>query len=312
MATQTQIREALAKLQILKNGGDANSLLLMQLLQLFQNKIQTVKGDKGDPGDRGLPGITPRKGVDYFTEAELNQIAMEIVDRVRGSLRIPNDGYTPISGKDYPSNEQVQEFIKQMVATIKIPQPKNGITPQKGLDYFTAEEIDIFINQVKKGLKELSAAEIRDKLNSLEGEERLPASAIKDLPQAIKNNMPPAPIEISPRRGGSTLEVAGYGQDIRKIVFGSNITVQRLADGVISVNSSASSGSNGIAVESPSETADGVILIFTFAHNPVVVISGNQTFSNGKGITVAGSGPYTVTFEADQAPFTTPYSIYNS
>lgn len=310
--TAQQIQQTLAKLRLMRNGGDANSLLLLELLNIFQSKMQAVKGDPGNQGDPGPAGKTPQKGVDYFTAAELNNIVMDIVTNVRRTLKVPQDGITPVAGKDYPTIVQMESFAKQLVAAIKVPRPADGRTPQKGLDYFTSEEINIFLSQCTDELKKQSGQMIRDKLSALEGDERLSAKAIKDLPQLVRQHMPPMPIELKSRSSSPTLEVSGYGQDIRKIVFGSNITVARIGDGVISVNAVGSGSSNGVAVETAAETADGIITVFTFVHNPLIVISGNQSFINGNGVTITGTGPYTVTFPADAQPFTNPYILYNS
>lgn len=46
--------------------------------------IKGLKGDKGDTGERGIPGETPVKGVDYWTDDDKAEIS-EYVDRLIGS-----------------------------------------------------------------------------------------------------------------------------------------------------------------------------------------------------------------------------------
>lgn len=46
------------------------------------------KGDKGDIGMSGADGKTPVKGVDYFTDDEINEFAMLIADEVMKSLGV--------------------------------------------------------------------------------------------------------------------------------------------------------------------------------------------------------------------------------
>ena len=82
-----------------------------------------VKSQKGDPGEPGKNGSTPVKGVDYFTEKELEKIADEVFIRVRK----PEDGKDAIV--DYP---KLEEFIKSEIR--KIPRPKNGENGENGKD----------------------------------------------------------------------------------------------------------------------------------------------------------------------------------
>jgi hypothetical protein len=60
-------------------------------------QIVTPKGDKGDKGDRGAQGIqgiqgpkgekgdTPVKGVDYFTEADIDDVAESAAEKIKGA-----------------------------------------------------------------------------------------------------------------------------------------------------------------------------------------------------------------------------------
>ena len=139
-------------------------------------KLTQIKGNKGDPGH------TPQKGKDYLTENEIN----EMIAKIQSQIRIPEDGEpgkdgkTPIAGIDYPTTEQIRKMLMAMVSVIKV---KDGKTPVKGVDYFTQDEIDKITSQIKAQFPkiEIKATEIRDKLQSLKGEERLDASAIKNL-----------------------------------------------------------------------------------------------------------------------------------
>lgn len=73
--------------------------------------VQLLKGDKGDKGD---PGYTPVKGVDYFTESEIEEFKEEV---------------TPVKGVDYFTESEIAEF-------------KMEVTPVKGVDYFDGEKGD--------------------------------------------------------------------------------------------------------------------------------------------------------------------------
>lgn len=97
---------------------------------------------------RGQDGKTPVKGVDYFTTAEIEEI-LKIVDAkirtferglkgekgARGEQGLPGlngrhgrDGYTPVKGKDYFTNEDINEIVFKTLLKIKVP--KDGISPK--------------------------------------------------------------------------------------------------------------------------------------------------------------------------------------
>lgn len=83
---------------------------------------------------------------------------------------------------------------------------EDGYTPVKGEDYFTEKEIKDIKDSVLNDIPELEPEEIKDKLESLQGDKRLDAKAIKNLPESVVY------------RGGG---VSG----IKEIIAGSNITV---------------------------------------------------------------------------------------
>lgn len=151
--------------------------------------VETMKENlfKGISQIKGEPGFTPQKGKDYWTETEIGKMVAEI----QSQIKIPEDGHpgedgkTPIAGVDYPTSGQMRKIVKEMI--LKLPAPKDGKMPIKGIDYFTQKEIDEIIEQIKTRFPkiELKAEEIRDKLQSLKGEKRLDAFAIKNLPKIM-------------------------------------------------------------------------------------------------------------------------------
>lgn len=114
---------------------------------------------------QGFDGYTPKKGVDYFTEQEVESIVKEIKKEA-----------TPVKGVDYKDGN-------------------NGRTPVKGVDYLTKEELDKIKREVKpvkgkdyddgKDGSPDTPYEIRDKLSKLRGNERLDAKHIKNLSKEI-------------------------------------------------------------------------------------------------------------------------------
>lgn len=93
------------------------------------------------------------------------------IDAKLASITQPKDGYTPIKGKDYFDG-------------------KPGYTPQKGVDYFDGKDADPLdeqaaIERIERDIPRLGEP-IRDSLELLQGDERLDASAIKNLPEATR------------------------------------------------------------------------------------------------------------------------------
>lgn len=95
--------------------------------------IEKIKGEKGDTGEEGN---TPVKGKDYFTEEEINNF----VEEIQSLIKVPKDGMNgkdgiiPIAGKDYPSKQQIKNQIRYFISQIKIQKPKDGRDGVDGKD----------------------------------------------------------------------------------------------------------------------------------------------------------------------------------
>jgi hypothetical protein len=135
--------------------------------------------------------LVPRKGVDYFT-----------ADDTKFFL----DAVTPKKGLHYFTDEEVDDFVSR-VTPIKGKDyfdGENGRTPIKGIDYFTEDDVQQLLKAAtpvkgihyndgapgapgKKGKDgtEISAEDIRNKLESLKGTARLSYKAIKGLKEYI-------------------------------------------------------------------------------------------------------------------------------
>lgn len=74
---------------------------------------------KGEPGK---DGYTPRKKVDYFTDLEIEDIAQDILSRIK-AVKIDKDGKKTVD-VDY---KKILEYIKQEVANIKLPDVIHGL-----------------------------------------------------------------------------------------------------------------------------------------------------------------------------------------
>lgn len=64
-----------------EQGADG-TMIFEDLTQEQKESLKGEKGDKGDKGDTGANGYTPQKGVDYFTKADINTVAEEVLSRV--------------------------------------------------------------------------------------------------------------------------------------------------------------------------------------------------------------------------------------
>ena len=115
-------------------------------------------------GDRGEDGYTPIKGKDYYTPEEIKEIKKEV---------------TPIKGKDYFDGKDGKNGRDG----------KNGKDGARGLRGLSGRDGKDGRNgkdgkDGKDGSPD-TPYEIRDKLSSLKGNERLDAKAIKNLAREI-------------------------------------------------------------------------------------------------------------------------------
>lgn len=94
----------------------------------------------------GTKGDTPVKGVDYFTQAEINSIIKYAQSKVKDGARGPKgeDGKTPVRGVDYQRDGR---------DGARGPKGEDGKTPVKGVDYFTKEDKIAFLTYILKNIK---------------------------------------------------------------------------------------------------------------------------------------------------------------
>lgn len=132
------------------------------------------------------------------------------------------DGYTPINGKDYFTKEDKKKFLnfvikesKDYIDKIKpvkgkdYRDGKDGKAPVKGVDYFDGKQgkpgvpgkdakvnieeiVDMVINRIPRPKNGKDAdvnvvlKMVLDKLNNLEGDDRISYNNLKDVPQMYK------------------------------------------------------------------------------------------------------------------------------
>jgi hypothetical protein len=172
-------------------------------------------------------GKTPERGVDYFNEKDIATFTK---------------ASTPVKGKDYFTKKEITALksdIKKEIKPVKNKDYFDGLTPVKGKDYFTKAEIKEFLALTtpvkgvhykdgipgapgKKGTDgtQISAVDIRNKLESLKGTERLSISAIKGLTERLDG--------LSIGNGMSATSDAGTGgiDNITGLIqAGTNVTI---------------------------------------------------------------------------------------
>ena len=54
--------------------------------------IKGDKGEKGDKGDKGENGYTPVKGVDYFTDADKQELIQDILSALPKTEEVDTNG----------------------------------------------------------------------------------------------------------------------------------------------------------------------------------------------------------------------------
>lgn len=150
---------------------------------------------------------------------------------------------------------KLQKEIRKALSEITLPADgidgKDGYTPVKGEDYFTDEDI----KEIKLGLfEEVTAESIADKLESLKGDARLDASAIKNL--NIKRGDKLVPVGIT----AINIQENGVNKGQSSTIDFVNCTVTVTKSGKIIVTPNTSSGKGTFAMDG---VTDGVNRTFT-------------------------------------------------
>lgn len=194
--------QAKQRLEILKEKGP-EWLQLLDILNLFdrrikdtETKVEEVKKMEGPPGKDGEPG--------------------ESIVGPRGERGEPGKS---IKGDKGDRGERGPIGPKP-IAGIDFPIPKDGKDGRDG---------ESIVGPPGKDGSPDTPQQVRDKLASLKGNERLDASAIKNIPtQEIIREIRP----LFRGGGGHPLEIPGAGQDIRKLIIVGDIAVTRVGDGI--------------------------------------------------------------------------------
>ena len=168
-----KIIKTLKKADSLKQGGD---LALAKEFISIENQVNTVteKANKiAEIVDAKLSEISEelkKKEWDITYEVDEEKIAENVLSKIP----TPKDGE---DGKDYILTDQDK---KDIAKSIKVPVVEKVIEKTEVI-----RETPIITNEIKEVAKYEEAEDIKNKLESLKDDERLDASAIKNLPEGL-------------------------------------------------------------------------------------------------------------------------------
>ena len=143
---------------------------ILQAISYIEKRVRIPNdgkdGEHGRDGVDGLPGKDGEKG---------------------------DDGYTPIAGKDYPTEKQVRALINTEVAYLFSLKPKNDT---KGV---TKKEVDRLIGKIQK---KIDFNEVARGLETLKGKAKLDYNALKNTPDIPSKNKIDQQVRTIMRGGG--------------------------------------------------------------------------------------------------------------
>ena len=212
------------------------------VLSLF-NRLEVMKGDKGEKGDPGEDGYTPVKGKDYFTNQEL----IAIIEHIQSQVR---DGEKGDAG----------------------PRGEAGYTPVKGVDYFTKAEKQALVSDVLSKIPKDKDVRPEDIVKLVLKELRLP-----DTKEFISKGELAEFLRRGGFRGGGDTVAAGSGI---------SIAVNNDGQKVISAT-----GSGAFTILTATGSVDDSNTTFTFLSVPSMV-NINGSFYNA-GAQVGGAAAWT-------------------
>lgn len=209
------------------------------------------------------------------------------------------EGYTPVKGTDYEDGKNyvlTEDDKSEIAKRVEVPVVEKIVERTEVIrETPTVTEIHNTVNEIKEVAVPDTAEATRDKLTSLEGDERLDISAIKGVKE-LEDNLDER-IKTIPRGsvGGATRGVQLLVGSAKK---GLANYINFIAGAGITLTHTPSNGRNDITIssslggsETPPEIVDGSNKMFTFQVSPkVIVVDQGRTLIVDNGFTLNGTG----------------------
>lgn len=177
----TNLAELVKAIKALRADSYSTKKELTNIIKL----VEAVEAQKGDDG------YTPIKGVDYFTDAELEEIkktirpikGVDYSDGKDGENGI--NGSTPVKGIDYLTDQEVKA-IKEELRPVKGVDYTDGVDGKNGADGVNGKDgVDGKTEIVKKELADGDYQRIARGLEKLKAKDKLSVSALKDFKKEV-------------------------------------------------------------------------------------------------------------------------------
>ena len=131
----------------------------------------------------GKDGKTPIKGEDYFTEEEKEEFKKEVSPKKGEDYfdgKDGEDGKTPIKGVDYFTDKEIKQIISEILS--KIPKPKDGLDGDDAvIDY--DKVLSLVIKKLPK-IEKQKEKTVEEFIEELKG--KISFNDLKDLPLTIR------------------------------------------------------------------------------------------------------------------------------
>lgn len=239
MDKQAQLKRLLKRATLEKGG-----------LRAILDEIERISGDveglkQVEKLIKGKDGFTPKKGVDYFTAAEIAKI-IEYVTPVKGRDYFDGergeDGKTPLKGIDFWTPKDIKDLGDSL---------KDALVPRKGVDYFTPQEVK----------------EFKEAATPIKGVDYQDGSSI------TKENFIEILGQMTPEEAGRFSKTVGPLLDIGSLRNAQSFIFNRKKYKVEELMHGGGSSSGGGSVDSVTGTANRIDVNNTDPANPVVNIS---------------------------------------
>lgn len=218
------------------------------------------------PGIKGDDGYTPVKGKDYFTEEEIANFVNYLATLVK-------DGETPVKGQDYFTEEEINSIVSKVKSLVP-----DGQTPIRGIDYWTPEDKSKIENDIKK----LIPTQPKEKNN--EEVQKLIDKSIETIVKENKDNG----LKLSAfekrliRLGGGG---ASFMSQLIDVAIGAQTNGQALIWNATSSKWVPGTTGGGFTILPATGSVNSVNLAFTLTIKPTIIVSDGAMYRENVGWT---------------------------